>query len=103
MSIIEMSVARSIMNAFVKKWFLGTYKGPIHLDFINGEMEWLDEANAALTVMQPREALLKEILQIAETGEIPDRHGKWHAACDTTCINEIATLVRAATVPGGGK
>lgn len=47
----EMVVAASkaLMNTFIKKWFLGSYKGPVYLDCVNGEKSWEDEARAALT------------------------------------------------------
>lgn len=41
-------VANAIMMAFIKKWFLGSYKGPVYLDCINGEMAWIEEAKAAI-------------------------------------------------------
>lgn len=46
----EMVIAASkaLMNTFIKKWFLGSYKGPVYLDCVNGEKSWENEARAAL-------------------------------------------------------
>ena len=32
---------------------------------------------------------LVDILAVAKIGEIPDRHGHRHQACDTTCLADI--------------
>lgn len=45
------AVAAAIMTVFIKKWFLGSYKGPVYLDCVNGEKAWQEEAKAALAVI----------------------------------------------------
>lgn len=44
-------VANAIMMAFIKKWFLGSYKGPVYVDCVNGEMAWLEETKAAMAAL----------------------------------------------------
>ena len=40
---------------------------------------------------------LEDIAQIAETNQIPDRHGRREGqACDATCLAECATVARKA-------
>lgn len=44
-------VANAIMMAFIKKWFQNpNYSGPVYFDCVNGEMSWLNEAKAAISV-----------------------------------------------------
>ena len=47
-------------------------------------------------VIERLEAVLDEIIEIAETSEFPDRHGIKHQACETTCLNEIAIVAKKA-------
>lgn len=39
---------------------------------------------------------LKEILEVASTSTILDRHGNRHQACDTTCLNDVKVVARVA-------
>lgn len=41
-------VAAAIMGPFIKKWFLGKYKGPVYFDCVNGEKAWTSEAKSAI-------------------------------------------------------
>lgn len=42
-------VAKAIMMTFIKKWFQNpAYKGLVYLDCVNGEMAWIEEAEAAI-------------------------------------------------------
>lgn len=40
--------SRAIMTAFIKKWFLGSYRGPVYLDCVNGEKAWEEETRACI-------------------------------------------------------
>jgi len=53
---IEERVANAIMMTFIRKWFQNpTFKGPVYLDCVNGEMAWIEEARAAIqAALQPR-------------------------------------------------
>jgi hypothetical protein len=45
-------VANAIMMVFIKKWFLGSYRGGVWLDCVNGEMAWIEEAKAAIAAVK---------------------------------------------------
>jgi hypothetical protein len=51
----------------------------------------------AVDEIQKLKRILGDVLKIAETSSIPDRHGNWHQACDTTCLNDIAETIRKIT------
>lgn len=53
------------------------------------------DADSAYKV-EPLVDALKEILQVAKSGSIPDRHGELRQACDTTCLMEVRTLAEKA-------
>ena len=42
------------------------------------------------------ESALRDILKVAKTSTIPDRHGEWHDACDTTCLNDVKRVAEKA-------
>lgn len=47
-------------------------------------------------------ATLAEIKRVAETQEIPDRHGRLHQACSLTCLIECGTLASLTTGKSDG-
>lgn len=49
-------VANAIMMAFIKKWFHPVNRGPLYLDFVNGEMAWLEEAKVAIAAAKQNES-----------------------------------------------
>jgi hypothetical protein len=61
-------IAKALMNTFINKWFLGSYKGPVYLDCVNGEMAWKEETNAILAILRavnsyPRYEQMREALE----------------------------------------